>query len=161
MSAQDRLMLTRVREVPAPMTQPLHRIGAGARCARVVDDLITELRLGRIRSVAFVVRGEARWPLPLYEVAVTTARRGWSIGIADARYWFITSEPVPLAGFGRAARAAVSAKLEPEDITFIGATFADLRPGVVLLDPQGEVIEVDRVVTLSDVKATSEAAAAA
>ena len=51
--------------------------------------------------------------------------------------------------------AAVSAGLEPEGITFIGSTFADLRPGVVLLDPQGEVLEVDRVVTLSDVEATS------
>ena len=108
-----------------------------------------------------MVRGEARWTLPLYEVAVTTARRGWSIGIADARYWFITPEPVPLAGFGRVARDGVSAKLEPEGITFIGSTFADLSPGVVLLDPQGELIEVDRVVTLSDVEATSEAAAAA
>ena len=143
------------------VTQPLHHIGAGARCARVVDDLITELRLGRIRRVAFVVRGEARWTLPLYEVAISTARRGWSIGIPEARYWFITPEPVPLAGFGAAARAGVSAKLEPEGITFIGSTFADLRPGVVLLDPQGELIEVDRVVTLSDVKATSQTAAAA
>jgi hypothetical protein len=127
----------------------------------VIDDLVTELRLGRIRSVAFVVGGEAKWTLPLYDVAVTTARRGWSVGIADARYWFVTPEPVPLAGFGSAARAGVSAKLEPEGITFIGSTFADLRPGVVLLDPQGELIEVDRVVTLSDVKATTEAAAAA
>ena len=107
-----------------------------------------------------MVLGEARWTLPLYEIAITTARRGWSVGIADARYWFVTPEPVPLAGFGAAARAAVSARLEPEDITFIGSTFADLRPGVVLLDPQGEVLEVDRVVTLSDVEAASRAAAA-
>jgi hypothetical protein len=133
----------------ARVTRPLHPTGAAERCARVVDDLITELRLRRIRTVAFVVLGEARWALPLYEVAIATARRGWSIGIADARYWFITSEPEPLAAFGPAARAAVSAGLEPEGITFIGSTFADLRPGVVLLDPQGEVLEVDRVVTLS------------
>jgi hypothetical protein len=149
MSVVDRLMPARVRDVPAPVTQPLHRIGAGARCARIVDDLITELRLGRIRRVAFVVRGEARWTLPLYEVAITTARRGRSVGIEDARYWFVTPEPVPLAGCGSAARAGVSAKLEPEGITFIGSTFADLRPGAVLLDPQGKVIEVDRVVTLA------------
>ena len=115
---------------------------------RIVHDLITEFRLGRIRTVAFVVRGDVRWTLPLYELALATARRGWSIGIADARYWFVTPEPVPLAGFGSAARAAVSARLEPEGITFVGSTFADLRPGVVLLDPQGELLEVDRVVTL-------------
>ena len=136
-------------------TQPLHRTGAVERGARVVDDLIAELRLGWISRVAFVVLAEARWTLPLYEVAITTARRGWSIGIADARYWFISPEPVPLAGFGPAARAAVSAGLEPEGVTFIGSTFADLRPNVVLLDPQGERLEVDRVVTLSDADATS------
>ncbi len=126
------------------------------RGARVVDDLISELRLGWIRRVAFAVLGEARWTLPLYQVAITTARRGWSVGIAEARYWFVTSEPVPLAGFGPAARAAVSAGLEPEGITFIGSTFADLRPGVVLLDPQGEALEVDRVVTLSDLRGFSD-----
>lgn len=64
--------------------------------------------------------------------------------------WFVTPEPVPLAGFGSAARAAVSARLEPEGITLVGSTFADLRPGAVLLDPQGECIEVDRVVTLGE-----------
>ena len=116
----------------------------------ILHDLIAELRLGRIRTVAFVVRGDVRWTLPLYELALATARRGWSMGIADARYWFVTPEPVPLAGFGSAARAAVSARLEPEGITFVGSTFADLRPGAVLLDPQGECIEVDRVVTLVD-----------
>ena len=97
--------------------------------SRIVHDLIAELRLGRIRTVAFVVRGDVRWTLPLYELAIATARRGWSIGIVDARYWFVTPEPVPLAGFGSAARAAVSARLEPEGITFVGSTFADLRPG--------------------------------
>ena len=112
-----------------------------------VDDLIMELRLGWSHRVAFVVRGDASWTLPLYEFAITTARRGWSVGLTDARYWFVTPEPEP--------PAAVSAGLEPEGITFIGSTFADLRPGVVLLDPQGEVLAVDRVVTLSDVEATS------
>ena len=111
------------------------------------DDLITELRLGWIHKVAFVVLGEPTWTLPLYEHAIATVRFGWRLGIDDARYWFITPEPEP--------PAAVSAGLEPEGITFIGSTFADLRPGVVLLDPQGEVLEVDRVVTLADVEATS------
>jgi hypothetical protein len=153
-AAQVGLARVAVNVAPAP-AQPLHRDRAGVRCARVVDELIMELRLGRIRRVAFVVLGEATWTLPLYQVAITTARRGWSIGIADARYWFVTSEPVPLAGFTSAARAAVSARLEPEGITFIGSTFADLRPSVVLLDPQGELLEVDRVVTLSDAEAMS------
>ena len=118
--------------------------------SRLTLDLIAELRLGLIRRIAFVVRGEPRWTLPLYELAIATARRGWSLGIADARYWFVTPEPVPVAGCGLAARAEISTRLEPEGITFIGSTFADLRPGAVLLDPRGECIEVDRVVTLGE-----------
>ena len=113
-------------------------------------DLIAEVRLGLIRRIAFVVCGEPRWTLPLYELAIATARRGWSLGIADVRYWFVTPEPVPLAGCGLAARAEISMRLEPEGITFIGSTFADLQPGAVLLDPQGECLEVDRVVTLDE-----------
>ena len=135
--------LPRMRWRPADATL---RPPKPRRVAMSADDLIMELRLGWIRTVAFVVRDEDRWTQPLYELAVTTARRGWSVGITDARYWFITPEPEPLA--------AASAGLEPEGITFIGSTFADLRPGVVFLDPQGEVLEVDRVVTLSDVEAT-------
>jgi hypothetical protein len=40
--------------------------------------------------------------------------------------------------------------LEPEGITFIGATYAEVRHGVVLLDPQGERIEPDRIVSLNE-----------
>ena len=114
------------------------------------DDLVEELRHGWIHAVAFVVLGEPRWTLPLYELALATARGGWSIGIEDARYWLVTPEPVPLAGCGAGERAAIGERLEPEGITFIGSTFADLEPGVVTLDPQGEILEVDRVITLSD-----------
>jgi len=132
------------------VVRPLHRTRSGALADRIVRELVAELRFGLIRTVAFVVRDEARWTLPLYEVAIATARRGWSLGLADARYWFVTPEPVPLAGFGAAARAAVGARLEPEGIRFIGSTFADLRPGAVLLDPQGVSLGVDRVVTLDE-----------
>jgi hypothetical protein len=40
-------------------------------------------------------------------------------------------------------------RLEPEGITFIGSTYADVRHGVVMLDPQDERIEPDRIVSLS------------
>ncbi len=38
--------------------------------------------------------------------------------------------------------------LEPEGITFIGSTSADVQRGAVLLDPRAERIEVDRIVCL-------------
>ena len=104
----------------------------------IADRLVAELRTGRIESVAFVVPSDAQRTSPLYEEAITTARRGWQLGIPAATYWFVTPEPEPPAG------------LEPEGITFIGSTYADVRGSVVLLDPQDERIEPDRIVSLSE-----------
>ena len=103
----------------------------------IAQQLIAELQAGRIHSVAFVVPSDAQSTLPLYDLALTTARRGWQLGIPEATYWFVTPEPEP------------AASLESEGITFIGSTYADVRDGVVLLDPQDERIEPDRIVSLS------------
>jgi hypothetical protein len=107
----------------------------------IMNRLLAELGTGRIGSVAFVVPSDVRWTLPLYELAIATARRGWRLGIPAATYWFVTPEPEPPAGFSPA--------LEPEGITFIGSTYAEVRHGVVLLDPQAECIEADRIVSLT------------
>jgi hypothetical protein len=114
----------------------------------LVDHLTSNLAFGRIRSVAFVVPSDVSWTLPLYDVAIATARRGWKIGIDDVRYWFVTPEAEPLARLGTAVSVEASQRLEPEGITFIGSTYPDVRDGLVLLDPQGESIEVDVVVSL-------------
>jgi hypothetical protein len=104
----------------------------------IAQHLIAELQTGQIRSVAFVVPSDARSTLPLYDLAITTARRGWQLGISAATYWFVTPEPEPPAG------------LESEGITFVGLTYADVRDGVVMLDPQDERIEPDRIVSLDE-----------
>jgi hypothetical protein len=121
----------------------------------IAHHLVAELQAGRIRSVAFVVPSDAPRTLPLYDLAITTARRGWRLGIPAATYWFVTPEPAP------------PASLESEGITFIGSTYAEVRGGVVLLDPQDERIEPDRIVSLNahgelvvDRRATSGAVAA-
>jgi hypothetical protein len=56
----------------------------------LVDRLVADLATGVIGSVAFVVPSHVWWTLPLYDVAITTARRGWTLGIAAATYWFVT-----------------------------------------------------------------------
>ena len=110
--------------------------------------LVSEIGDGHVHSVAFVVPSGASWTLPLYELAIMTARHGWRIGIDDARYWFVTPEPEPLAIYGAATSLAVHQMLEPEGITVICSTFADVHRGVVFLDPRAERIEVDRIVCL-------------
>lgn len=96
-----------------------------------------------------MVPSDARWTLPLYDLATATARRGWQLGIPAATYWFVTPEPEPPAG------------LESEGITFIGSTYADVRHGVVLLDPRDERIEPDWIVSLNDLLADRRAAGGA
>jgi hypothetical protein len=104
----------------------------------IADHLVAELQAGRIESVAFAVPSDAQWTLPLYQEAIMTARRGWQLGIPAATYWFVTPEPEP------------PLSLESEGITFIGSTYADVRGSVVLLDPQDERIEPDRIVSLNE-----------
>jgi hypothetical protein len=104
----------------------------------IADHLVAELQAGRIHSVAFVVPNDARATLPLYDLANTTARRGWQLGIPAATYWFVTPESEP------------SASLGAEGIEFIGSTYADVRGGVVRLDPRDERVQADRIVSLSE-----------
>jgi hypothetical protein len=107
----------------------------------IVDQLVSDLERRRIRSVAFVVPSDVEMTMPLYEVAIATARRGWQIGLEDVRYWFVTPEHEPVS-------VAAGERLEPEGVVFIGSTYCDVRGRVVLLDPQGESIEADLVVSL-------------
>ena len=104
----------------------------------IADHLVAELQAGRIHSVAFVVPSESARTSPLYDLANTTARRGWQLGVPAATYWFVTPEREP------------PASLDAEGIEFIGSTYADVRHGVVLLDPQDRHIEPDRIVSLDE-----------
>jgi hypothetical protein len=122
--------------------------GATDDTSVLVDQLVSNLAFGRIRSVAFVVPSDVSWTLPLYDVAVETARRGWKLGLDDIRYWFVTPEPEPLARLGTAVSVVAGQRLEPEGITFVGSTYPDVRAGLVLLDPRCESIEVDAIVQL-------------
>jgi sulfide:quinone oxidoreductase len=110
--------------------------------------LVSDLDRGDVRRVAFVVPSGASWTLPLYELAIMTARHGWALGIDDMQYWFVTPESEPLAICGARASRAVHAMLEPEGIMFIGSTHAEVREGAVLLDRGRERLEADRIVCL-------------
>ena len=142
----DTLVLA-VGAQPIPAFQYAITVGA-EDTTDALTGLISDLDQGRVHSVAFVVPSGASWTLPLYELAIMTARHGWSIGVEDVRYWLITHEPEPLAMFGQATSRAVHQMLDPEGITFIGSARVDVRPGAVLLDARAERIEVDRIVCL-------------
>lgn len=142
----DRLVLA-VGGRPYPAFR--HAITLGVEdTIEALTTLVSELERGDVRRVAFVVPGGASWTLPLYELAIMTARHGWAIGMESTRYWFVTPEEEPLAICGPGASRAVHAMLEPEGIIFIGSAHAEVRDRTVLLDKQRERIEADRIVCL-------------
>ena len=142
----DRLVLA-VGARPYPAFRHAITLGVEDTTAALTR-LVSDLDRGDVRRVAFVVPSGASWTLPLYELAIMTARHGWALGIDDMQYWFVTPESEPLAICGARASRAVHGMLEPEGITFIGSTHAEVRAGAVLLDRGRERIEAERIVCL-------------
>jgi sulfide:quinone oxidoreductase len=94
------------------------------------------------------------WPLPLYELALMTAREVSGMGIDGAELTVITPEAVPLALFGSAAARAVREELDRVGIRLETATVARVKPAdplEVVLQPTIRQLSVDRVVALPGV----------
>ena len=110
--------------------------------------MLADLEQGYLQRVAFVVPAEATWTLPLYELALMTARQAWSMGMDRVRFTLVTPEDRPLAMFGTPASQAVGELLDDHAIDFIGSSYPSVGRGYVLADPGGRRIDVDRVVAL-------------
>jgi sulfide:quinone oxidoreductase len=119
--------------------------------AEALGGLLQDLEEGYTKRVAFVIPPGAVWPLPLYEIALMTAREVWGIGVDGAELTVITPEAVPLALFGSAAAAALREELDGVGIHLESATVARVHPGhhvQIVLQPSVRRLEVDRVVAL-------------
>ena len=79
---------------------------------RQLHGMLADLEQGYLQRVAFVVPGEAAWTLPLYELALMTARQAWSMGMDRVRFTLVTPEERPLAMFGTPASDAVGELLD-------------------------------------------------
>lgn len=121
-------------------------IGLGE--AEAYNGLLLDLEQGYVESVAFVVPAGATWSLPLYELALMTARQTWSMG-RDVSFTLVSPERAPLAVFGPEAAVAVSELFEAAGIALVmgvpAAVGADGR--VHLLGETGDVL-ADRIVSL-------------
>ena len=71
---------------------------------------------GYTKGVASVIPSGAVWPLPLHEIAMTTARNVAGTGIDDAELTVMTPEAVPLALFGSQASTVVRGELDAAGI---------------------------------------------
>jgi len=119
-----------------------------AGSGRAVKDMLRRLRGGEMRSAAFVAPSTAGWLLPLYELALMTARELTRSKVDGARLRLVTPEDRPLTLFGERGSESVARLLAAAGIEFIGATRATVRRGELSLGAAGESVAVDCVVTL-------------
>jgi sulfide:quinone oxidoreductase len=144
--AYDHLVLaTGARATPAYE----HAITFGEdREEEALHGLLRDAEEGYAKRIAFVVPNDPTWTLPLYEIALMTAREAWDMGADWLEFLFITPESRPLAIFGATASDTVAELLEGAGIEFVGSAYTTVERGHLVIDPGGRRIDVNRVVSL-------------
>lgn len=108
--------------------------------------IVQDIEMGYTRSIAFLLPDGPAWPLPLYELALLTAERAYSMNM-EPRLYVATPEQQPLQAFGGSAGERIAELLKAAGI--------ELHTGVSVRVPSagrvslGEIeLDVDRIVTL-------------
>ncbi|MCL2418247.1 MAG: FAD-dependent oxidoreductase [Conexibacteraceae bacterium] len=115
-----------------------------------LQGLVQDVEGGYAHSVAFIAPGRMSWPLPLYEIALMTARRAWEMD-QQVTVTLITPEDAPLAVFGPEVSAAVSKLLDEAGIVTITETRCTTpAANEVVLLPGERKLTVDRVVAMPE-----------
>ncbi len=114
--------------------------------AEALSGLLADLEDGYVRRVAFVLPTSAAWSLPLYELALMTARDVWAAGADDVELTLVTPEARPLELFGPESSTMVGELLAQERIAFIGSVTPEVDHGVVIAGDRR--LTVDRVVAM-------------
>jgi sulfide:quinone oxidoreductase len=121
-----------------------------ARLEEQMGGLIQDVEGGYVRHLAFVIPARIAWPLPIYELALMTARRAYEMSV-ELAVTIATPEDAPLAIFGEGASGAVSALLAQNGITMITSVRCEVPDGRhVVVNPGDRTIAVDRVVALPE-----------
>jgi sulfide:quinone oxidoreductase len=113
--------------------------------AAALSGLLADLEDGRVRRVAFVLPSSTAWSLPLYEIALMTARDVWAAG-GEGELTLVTPEARPLELFGPESSAMVAGLLEQERIEFIGSVTPEVLHNMVVAGERR--IDVDRAVAI-------------
>lgn len=110
--------------------------------------IVQDIEGGYVTSIVLLEPQEPTWPLPLYELALMTAERASSMGMAP-QITLCTPHERPLHGFGGAASDAVQRLLEEAAITVhTGVQARVVGPRHVIVEPGGRELQPQRIVTL-------------
>ena len=131
-----------VEALPGSLTFP------GPDGIREFKEVLAGLADGRVERVVFAVPRDVTWALPLYELALLTARFISARENARVELAVVTPEQAPLAAFGKPAGETVGRLLAEHGVSVHSGTVPDAAEpeGVRLTD--GRLIPADRVVSL-------------
>jgi sulfide:quinone oxidoreductase len=114
--------------------------------------LLQDVDEGYSQAVTFIVPPGVTWSLPIYELALMTAREAWGMGVTGTRFEIVSPEAAPLALFGKTAADAMARLLEKAGIAFRGGAYVRERGGWLEVLPGSERLDVERVVALPTVE---------
>ncbi len=126
-----------------------HTINFGGHGAvEAMEQLVADVKRGLTGSVAFVVPEGVSWPLPLYELALMTARHVRA-GESETELVVFTPERHPLEAFGRNVRSHMTAELERAGVRLARSAVVDVTPsGDISLPFEETPMRFERVVAL-------------
>jgi sulfide:quinone oxidoreductase len=115
--------------------------------------VVQDVEEGYARSVALLLPDGPAWPLPVYELALMTAERAYSMGIDGFAVDVVTAEAEPLAAFGHAASEALQVCLAERGVDVHARSHAEvpasrklvIRPGDLELE-RGRIVAMPRIV---------------
>ncbi|WP_210490927.1 FAD-dependent oxidoreductase [Patulibacter sp. SYSU D01012] len=119
--------------------------------AEHADDLhwtVRELEDGTVRHVVFVAPPGSYWTLPLYELALMSARRAAGMDAEGGAVTVVTHESAPLEVFRGAGSAAVASLLEDAGVRVLTGRTVASRESHALVLHGDERLPADRVVAL-------------
>ena len=134
--AFDKLILASGARMRAPFADAITfgLEGSGHRIREMLD----HLRDGTARSVAFVAPSTTGWLLPLYELALMTARELAQNNVDDVELRLLTPEDRPMALFGDKVSQGIGRLLGLAGIEFIRASFAKADTGGLIYGALGQ-----------------------
>jgi sulfide:quinone oxidoreductase len=137
--------------VGARLTSPYEHVTVfdDARPDDTYHGLVQDVEGGYTRSVALLLPDGPAWPLPVYELALMTAERAWSMNMEDLRIHLVTPEPTPLAAFGAEASDAVAELLRDARIDLHTGSLAEVpESGQIVVRPADTRLEPGRIVAM-------------
>ncbi len=114
----------------------------------ILRGVVQDIEEGYVRRLAFVNPSGPVWPLPLYELALMSARTGHSAGIDDLQIDLITAEERPLPTFGAAVSDGVTELLEEAGIRFHPSTEPKVVSTGHLTMPDAQELRVDSLIAM-------------